>query len=120
MPHRRRRKTPGTEHRTEIFTRRDGQFLAFFVVSYAAWLTMFSIQRYAVVLELLCAPLIVLLIARCMAATPGAPSGRTSAVPASSVMIAIALCVALWTQPGDWFRRPWSNPYNPSISKSLE
>ena len=35
-------------------------------------------------------------------------------------MIAIALCVALWTQPGDWFRRPWSNPYNPSISKSLE
>ena len=106
--------------RTEIFTRRDVQFLAFFVVSYAAWLTLFSIQRYAVVLELLCAPLIVLLIARCMAATPGAPSGRTSAVPASSVMIAIALCVALWTQPGDWFRRPWSNPYNPSISKSLE
>ncbi len=28
--------------------------------------------------------------------------------------------IALWSQPGDWFRRPWSNPYNPAISKSLE
>jgi hypothetical protein len=35
-------------------------------------------------------------------------------------MLAVALAVALWSQPGDWFRRPWSNPYNPSISKSLE
>ena len=49
--------------RTDIFTRRDTQFLLFFAVSYAAWLAVFSIQRYAIVLELLCAPLIVLLIA---------------------------------------------------------
>ena len=35
-------------------------------------------------------------------------------------MLAVALAIALWSQPGDWFRRPWSNPYNPAISKSLE
>ena len=66
--------------RSTLFTRRDVQFLVFFAVSYAAWLALFAIQRYAIVLELLCAPLIVLLIARCMAATPGSPSGRISAV----------------------------------------
>ena len=54
----------GLVTRTDIFTRRDTQFLLFFGVSYAAWLAVFAIQRYAVVLELLCAPLIVLLIAR--------------------------------------------------------
>jgi hypothetical protein len=106
--------------RAAIFTRRDVQFLLFFAVSYATWLALFAIQRYAIALELLCAPLIALLIARCMATTPGAPSGRMAAVPGNSVMIAIALCVALWSQPGDWFRRPWSNPYNPTISKPLE
>ncbi|WP_247511779.1 glycosyltransferase 87 family protein [Bradyrhizobium sp. 157] len=106
--------------RATIFSRRDVQFLLFFAVSYATWLALFAIQRYAIVLELLCAPLIVLLIARCMAAMPGAQSGRTSAVAANSAMVATALCVALWSQPGDWFRRPWSNPYNPAISKPLE
>jgi hypothetical protein len=106
--------------RTDIFTRRDTQFLLFFAVSYAAWLTVFSIQRYAIVLELLCAPLIVLLIARCMAGTPGSAALRASSVRANAVMLTVALSVALWSQPGDWFRRPWSNPYNPSISKSLQ
>jgi len=106
--------------RTDIFTRRDTQFLLFFGVSYAAWLAVFSIQRYAIVLELLCAPLIVLLIARCMAGAPGPASTSTSSVRANAVMLAVALSIALWSQPGDWFRRPWSNPYNPSISKSLE
>ena len=106
--------------RTDIFTRRDTQFLLFFAVSYAAWLAVFSIQRYAIVLELLCAPLIVLLIARCMAGTPGSASPRTSSVRVNAVMLAVALAIALWSQPGDWFRRPWSNPYNPTISKSLE
>src|SRR6476620_9476762 len=67
--------------RTTIFTRRDVQFFMFFAVSYAAWLGLFSIQRYAIVLELLCAPLIVLLISRCTAVTPGAPSARMPAVP---------------------------------------
>ncbi len=106
--------------RADIFTRRDTQFLLFFAVSYAAWLAVFSIQRYAIVLELLCAPLIVLLIHRSSAATPGSASLRISSVRVNAVMLAVALGVALWSQPGDWFRRPWSNPYNPSISKSLE
>jgi hypothetical protein len=106
--------------RTDIFTRRDTQFLLFFAVSYASWLALFSIQRYAIVLELLCAPLIVLLIARCMAGAPGPASLRASSLRANAVMLAAALSIALWSQPGDWFRRPWSNPYNPTISKSLE
>jgi hypothetical protein len=106
--------------RVDIFTRRDTQFLLFFAVSYAAWLAVFSIQRYAIVLELLCAPLIVLLIARCMAGAPGPASFRASPVRLNAVMLAVALAVAMWSQPGDWFRRPWSNPFNPVISKSLE
>jgi hypothetical protein len=110
----------GLVTRTDIFTRRDTQFLLFFAVSYAAWLAVFSIQRYAIVLELLCAPLIVLLIARCMAGTPGSASLGVSSVRVNAVMLAVAAAVALWSQPGDWFRRPWSNPYNPAISKSLE
>jgi len=110
----------GLVTRTDIFTRRDTQFLLFFAVSYATWLAVFSIQRYAIVLELLCAPLIVLLIHRSIAATPGSASIGTSPVRANAVMLAVALAVALWSQPGDWFRRPWSNPYNPSVSKSLE
>jgi hypothetical protein len=106
--------------RTDIFTRRDTQFLLFFAISYASWLTLFSIQRYAIVLELLCAPMIVLLIARCMAGAPGPASLRASSLRANAVMLAAALSIALWSQPGDWFHRPWSNPYNPTISKSLE
>ena len=62
--------------RVTIFTQRDIQFLLFFVVSYAAWLAVFSIQRYAIVLELLCAPLVVLLISRSLAGPPGALAGR--------------------------------------------
>jgi hypothetical protein len=107
-------------NRTTIFTRRDVQFFMFFAVSYAAWLGLFSIQRYAIVLELLCAPLIVVLIARCMSAASGAPSVRMPAVPTHYVMIATALLIAVWSQPGDWFRRPWSNHYNPAIPKQLE
>jgi hypothetical protein len=71
------------------------------------------------VLELLCAPLIVLLIHR-IAATPGSVLIGTPPVRVNAVMLAVALAIALWSQPGDWFRRPWSNPYNPGISKSLE
>ena len=105
----------GLVTRTDIFTRRDTQFLLFFGVSYAAWLAVFAIQRYAVALELLCAPLIVLLIARVMAGTP-----RLSAMRLNAAMLAVAVAIALWSQPGDWFRRPWSNPYQPAIAKSLE
>src|SRR6185295_15458455 len=87
--------------RTDIFTRRDTQFLLFFVVSYATWLAVFSIQRYAVVLELLCAPLIVLLIHRCLTGAPGSASLRTASLRANAVMVAVAVAAAVWSQPGD-------------------
>jgi hypothetical protein len=106
--------------RAAIFTRRDVQFLLFFAVSYVTWLGLFSIQRYAIVLELLCAPLIVLLIHRCLAG-PSATAPRDASVAGVNLaMIVTALFIALWSQPGDWFRRPWSNPYNPGISKQLD
>jgi hypothetical protein len=106
--------------RVTIFTQRDIQFLVFFIVSYAAWLAVFSIQRYAIVLELLCAPLIVLLISRTLAGPSGAVTQGTSSLRVNWVMATTALLIALWSQPGDWFRRPWTNPYNPGIAKSLE
>jgi hypothetical protein len=102
-----------------IFTRRDLQFLIFFAVSYAAWLGLFAIQRYAVALELLCGPALVLLLVRIVAGTsietaPGALPTRSSAA-----ILAIAAVTAFWTQPGDWWRRPWSDPYRPEISNRL-
>jgi hypothetical protein len=106
--------------RVTIFTQRDVQFLLFFIVSYAAWLAVFSIQRYAIVLELLCAPLIVLLISRALAGPAGAVTQGLSSLRVDSVMAATALLIALWTQPGDWFRRPWSNPFNPAIPQPLQ
>lgn len=109
----------GLVTRTDIFTRRDTQFLLFFGVSYAAWLGVFSIQRYAIVLELLCAPLIVLLIARVIAGAPTSTPLRVSALRLNASMLVTAFAIALWSQPGDWFRRPWSNPYSPAISQAL-
>jgi hypothetical protein len=97
--------------RTTIFTRRDLQFFVIFAVSYAAWLWLFAIQRYAIVLELLCGPLIVLLLMRVMAGA----SAKTS----NAVMLSVATAIALWSQPADWWRRPWSNPYQPTISARL-
>ncbi|ANW06056.1 hypothetical protein LMTR13_33060 [Bradyrhizobium icense] len=105
--------------RVTIFTQRDIQFLLFFIVSYATWLAVFSIQRYAIVLELLCAPLIVLMISRALAGPPGAVTEGTSSLRVNSVIVTTALLIALWSQPGDWFRRPWSNPFNPAIPQQL-
>ncbi len=104
---------------SNIFTRRDLQFLIFFAVSYAAWLGLFSIQRYAVVLELLCGPAIVLLLARVLIGTGfGTKSGGLS-IRSSAAILAFAAATACWTQPGDWWRRPWSSPYRPEISERL-
>jgi hypothetical protein len=98
--------------RAAIFTRRDIQLFIIFAVSYVIWLKLFSIQRYAIVLELMCGPLIVLLLSRIMA--------RASAKTSNAVMLAVAAAIALWSQPGDWWRRPWSDPYRPQISARLE
>lgn len=31
----------------------------------------------------------------------------------------LAVAIALWSQPTDWVRRPWSDPYQPSIPGPL-
>jgi hypothetical protein len=97
--------------RTAIFTRRDIQFFVMFGVSYVVWLKLFSIQRYAIVLELMCGPLIVLLLSRIMT--------RASAATSNAAVLSVAMVIALWSQPGDWWRRPWADPYQPAISGQL-
>jgi hypothetical protein len=40
-------------------------------------------------------------------------------MPGNLLVISVALIVALWSQPGDWWRRPWSERYQPKISQQL-
>ncbi|MET4258118.1 hypothetical protein ABIC09_003060 [Bradyrhizobium sp. S3.12.5] len=102
-----------------ILTRRDVQLVVLFAVSYLAWLGLFSIQRYAVVLELLCGPIIVLLLARLAAsARPAWPA--TSSAPLNALMLTVAVGIALWSQPADWWHRPWSETYRPNIADELD
>jgi hypothetical protein len=105
--------------RIRIFTRRDLQFLLFFLVAYGMWLIAFSIHRYAVVLEMLAAPLIVLLISRSQRALKRVSSRTARQRWIDYSAIAAALAIALWSQPADWFRRPWSDPYRPLVSGSF-
>lgn len=100
-----------------ILTRRDVQLVVLFAVSYLAWLGLFSIQRYAVVLELLCGPIIVLLLAR-LAASAGPP--KASAVPLNALMLTVAAAIALWSQRADWWHRSWSDTYRPKIADELD
>jgi hypothetical protein len=105
--------------RAALFTRRDVQFIIFFAVSYATWLMAFAIQRYGVALELLCGPLIVLLLVRIQ--QNAAPDSLRIALERwrSVVILAVALASAAWTQPGDWTRRAHSNPYHPQLPAEL-
>jgi hypothetical protein len=41
-------------------------------------------------------------------------------MPVNFLAIAVAVAIALWSQPGDWFHRPWSDPYRPSTSQQLK
>ena len=106
--------------RRAIFRPLDTRFMVLFAVSYLAWLGLFSIQRYAVVLELLCGPLIVLLLTRIIADQAQPASLATRAPPPNAMVISLALAIALWSQPADWWRRPWSAPYQPQIPNTLE
>jgi hypothetical protein len=102
-----------------LFRTRDKQFLVFFAVSYAVWLLTFSIHRYAIALELMAAPLIVLLLSRLVEALDGNRTTlRPSSVAAISTMV-VAVAIAIWSQPADWSRRPWSNPYRPQLAGTL-
>jgi hypothetical protein len=101
------------------FTRRDAQFIIFFIVSYATWLMLFSIQRYAVALELLCGPLIVLLLVRILQSAESSGSWIGPEPWRSAIVLIVALASAAWTQPGDWTRRAWSSPYHPQLPAEL-
>ncbi|WP_146691018.1 glycosyltransferase family 87 protein [Bradyrhizobium canariense] len=109
----------GLLSRLRIFTRRDKQFLVFFLVAYVVWLLEFSIHRYAVALELLCAPLIVLLFSRLSGALQRKPFASSRPAWASFATAGLAVAIALWSQPADWSRRPWSDPYQPQPPKAL-
>jgi hypothetical protein len=107
--------------RSAIFTPRDIQLVTLFTASYLAWLGLFAIQRYAMVLELLCGPLIVLLLCRLGAAFAKAEELQaTASLPINVLMSTIALGVALWSQPADWWHRPWSMAYQPEIADELK
>jgi hypothetical protein len=102
-----------------VFARRDKQFLLFFAVAYAMWLLAFSIHRYAIVLELVSAPLIVLLLSRLLRVLQAKPATPHSAGWTNVAAVTAAVAIALWSQPADWLRRPWSDPYQPVVSGSL-
>ncbi len=98
---------------------RDKQFLLFFAVTYGIWLLTFAIQRYAIALELMAAPLIVLLMSRLAEALERDRTRlRRSSVAAISTFI-VAVAIAVWSQPADWSRRPWSDPYRPQLAGPL-
>ena len=101
-----------------VFRQRDKQFLLFFAFSYGLWLQMFAIHRYAIALELMAAPLIVLLVLRFIETLPRPERSRASSVRAVSVVL-VALAIVVWTRPADWFRRPWSDPYRPQLTGAL-
>jgi hypothetical protein len=106
-------------YQIRVFARRDKQFLLFFSVAYGMWLFAFSIHRYAVVLELLSAPLIVLLLSRLLRALQH-ESLRVHRLPRTNfAAVTAASAIAFWSQSADWSRRPWSDPYQPILSGAL-
>jgi len=103
--------------KVDVLHRRDKQFLMLFWTTYLVWLRTFSIHRYAIALELLAAPAIVLLTVRLEQAFSSAglsSRGRTSILSAG-----VAVAIAIWSQPADWSRRPWSDPYRPQLAGAL-
>ncbi|WP_404546025.1 glycosyltransferase 87 family protein [Bradyrhizobium sp. USDA 223] len=105
--------------KSAILTRGDLQLVVLFAASYLAWLGLFSIQRYVVVLELLCGPLIVLLLAR-LAGSVGPTWLTTSPRPLAALTLTVAVAIAAWSQPADWWHRPWSDVYRPKIAYELD
>jgi len=105
--------------KTQIFRQRDKQFLLFFVLAYGIWLLSFAIHRYAIALELLAAPLIVLLLSRLIEALYPDPIRLQPSRIADIAAIITASVLAIWSQPSDWSRRPWSDPYRPQLASSL-
>lgn len=108
----------GLIRKLDIFQLRDKQFMWFFAVSYGLWMYAFSIQRYIVVLELIAAPLIVLLLLRLAQVMCGTAEARAPLI-ANRAALVVAVMIAIWSRSPDWGRRPWSDPYQPQLSAAL-
>src|SRR5258706_939873 len=106
-------------YKIRVLTRRDMQFLLFFAVAYGMWLLAFSIHRYLVALELLAAPLIVLLLCRFLRALQRKPTKVHRLAWSNVAVVTAAVAVAGWSQAADWTHRPWSDPDRPRISRAL-
>ncbi|WP_316158338.1 MULTISPECIES: glycosyltransferase family 87 protein [unclassified Bradyrhizobium] len=112
----------GLWQRREVLPLRDRRLLIFFWLSYVLWVLAFSIQRYLMPLELLSAPLIVLLLIRLVDAwrADAGPVASPSRRMTQAVTVMAALGIALASQPTDWMRRPWSDPYRPQLAADLQ
>jgi hypothetical protein len=105
-----------------LLAHKDRRFLFFFWGSYIPWLLAFSIQRYVLVLELLAAPLLILLLTRLAEAwqagsdKPGTASSRSL----QAAIVVMTSAIVLWSQPTDWMRRAWSDPYRPQLAQALQ
>jgi hypothetical protein len=108
----------GMLRKAQVFRQRDNQFVLFFIAAYGSWLALFAIHRYAIVLELMTAPMIVLLLTR-LFETLFDPNAASVSHVRNASAVAVALAIALWTQPADWSRRPWSDPYRPQLAGAL-
>jgi hypothetical protein len=84
-----------------LLARRETELCIFFAVSFVLWMLMFATQRYVIVLEILCGPMIAILVYRT------APAAGRDIVTA-----ALAIALALSVKPGDWGHRPWANAFS--------
>jgi hypothetical protein len=105
--------------KADCLQRRDKQLLMLFWVTYALWLGAFSIHRYAIVLELLAAPVIVLLVSRLLETFHSVPTSASSLRATSMLSVTVASAIAIWSQPADWLRRPRIDPYRPELAGAL-
>jgi hypothetical protein len=76
-------------------------------------------HRYVIALELLAAPLIVLLLCRFLRALQRKASKVHWLAWSNVAAVTAAVAIAGWSQAADWTRRPWSDPYRPQMSGSL-
>lgn len=75
--------------------------LTFFIISYVVWQIMFSVQRYAIILDMLAPLLIYILLAGIF--------NKSVTVNKLSLLIFIFLVVTL--KPTNWGRVPWTESY---------
>ena len=80
----------------------------FLVAGFVAWMMLFSVERYAVALEMLAGLLVVVTVAEALPAG----SGRAVALAGAALLMA-------GTRAPEWWHRPWSDAYVPHIPAAL-